>query len=197
MMLSGRAWGRAVALGLVAAVLFAAVAWRVSNRERPRLQAIASHEPARLSSVVDASGVPVAIEAFRGKVVVLNLWAAWCVPCINEMPSLDRLAGRLPAERFAVVAVNEDGGGDIARRTFDALALRHLALYLDPAGRLKTEIGARGMPTTLILDPDGIPLSFREGAAVWDSDEMIASLLALAPAGSRAARLDRNVQASR
>jgi thiol-disulfide isomerase/thioredoxin len=197
-MLSGRAWGRAVALGLIAAVLFAAMAWRLSDRDRTRLQSISSHEPARLSSIIDVSGAPVATEAFRGKVLVLNLWAAWCVPCIKEMPSLDRLAGRLPPERFAVIAVNEDsGGGDVARRTFEALALHHLALYLDPAGRLKTEIGARGMPTTLILGADGIPLSFREGATVWDSDEMVAYLLALSPAGRRAARLDRSVKDSR
>lgn len=186
-MLSGHAWGRAVAIGVVAALLFAAVAWRLSGRDASRLHILTSQAPARLSPFTDESGAPASVESFRGKIVVLNLWAAWCMPCVKEMPSLDRLAGRLPPEHFAVVAVNQDrAGSDLPRRTFDGLALSHLKLYLDPAGRLKTEIGARGLPTTLILGPDGTPLSFREGAASWDSEDMVERILAMAPTGANA-----------
>ena len=55
-----------------------------------------NREPARLSPVFDEAGKAVPIESFRGKTVILNLWAPWCVPCLKEMPSLDRLAARLP-----------------------------------------------------------------------------------------------------
>lgn len=181
-MLSNCALSRAAAIGVVVALVSAAAAWRLSGREAAPLQVLSSREPARLSSFVDTAGAPVSVASFRGKVVVLNLWAAWCIPCVREMPSLDRLAGRLPAEQFAVVAVNQDkAGSDLPRRTFEGLALRHLKLYLDPAGRLKADVGARGLPTTLILGPDGIPLSFREGAISWDSEEMVERIRAMAP----------------
>src|SRR6266850_4520931 len=60
---------------------------------------------------LDENNLPTSIDAFKGKIVVLNLWATWCAPCVKEMPSLERLASRLPADRFAFVAVNQDKGG--------------------------------------------------------------------------------------
>ena len=144
--------------------------------------------PAAFSPFFDRDGRPVSLEAFRGKTVVLNLWAPWCVPCLTEMPSLDRLAGRLPADAFAVVAVTKDPvGPSSSRATFDRMRLKRLALYLDPEGKLAPEIGARGYPMTLILAPDGAPIAYREGAADWDSDAMVAKLVALA---ARTARRD-------
>ena len=102
------------------------------------------------------------------------------------MPSLDRLAGRLPEKDFAVVAVTKDPiGPSPSKALFDRMALKRLSLYLDPDGRLGPEVGARGYPTTLILGPDGAPLAFREGAADWDSDAMIARLDQLAGRGRK------------
>ena len=60
------------------------------------------------------------------------------------------------------------------------MGLKRLKFYLDPEGRLAPEVGARGFPTTLIPSPDGKPLAYREGAADWDSDAMIAKLDRLA-----------------
>ena len=76
---------------------------------------------AELSSFVDQSGAAVSVDSFRGKILILNLWAPWCVPCLKEMPSLDRLAGRLPPKDFAIAAVTKDGFGDTpSKRAFDA-----------------------------------------------------------------------------
>ena len=120
--------------------------------------------PATLSAFVDAAGNPVSLESFRGKVVILNLWAPWCVPCLQEMRSLDRLAARLPERLFAVVAVSKDPVGQSpSKHTFDTMGLVNLKLYLDPKGALATDVGAIGFPTTLILGPDGAPLARREG----------------------------------
>ena len=97
------------------------------------------------------------------------------------MPSLDRLAQRLPENDFAVVAVTKDGLGDTPfERTFDKMGLSRLKLHLGPDGRIEAGMGARGMPTTLILGRDGAPIAYREGATVWDSPEMIAKLDRLA-----------------
>ena len=74
--------------------------------------------------------------------------------------------------------MSRDGPGDTAAgRAFSRLGLTHLKFYRDLSGKLSAEIGARGLPTTLILAPDGAPVAYREGSADWDSDEMVAYLL--------------------
>jgi thiol-disulfide isomerase/thioredoxin len=153
----------------------------------PNLVELLNREPVKLSGFVDGSGKPVSIDAFRGRTVILNLWAPWCVPCLQEMPSLDRLAARLPEADFAVLAVTKDPVGDSpSRRTFEKMGLKRLKLHLDPEGKLEPEVGARGFPTTLIVGRDGAPLAYREGAADWDSDAMVARLEALAKRPGRA-----------
>lgn len=181
-LLSRSAMAKAATASLVAAVVLAVVAWRIAPPGAEHgVQFLPSGTPAQLSSFIDKSGAEVNVKSFRGKILILNLWAAWCVPCLKEMPSLDRLAERLPQSEFAVVAVTHDKTGDTAaKRAFDRLGLHRLKLYLDPGGNLSREIGARGMPTTLILGANGAPLSFREGEATWDSDEMIDYLETLA-----------------
>jgi len=173
---------RATALWSLAAVVAAGLAAMAALRslhDKPTADMVEllNKEPVALSSFVDRTGKPVAVEDFRGKVLILNLWAPWCAPCLKEMPSLDRLAARLPADAFAVLAVTKDPVGDSpSKRAFEAMKLKRLTLNLDPKGALEREINARGYPTTLILGPDGAPLALREGAADWDSDEMVAKL---------------------
>ena len=177
---TGPILAKAAVLGLVCAALFTAVAWRIASPGHYGLQSLSSKTPAQLSSFVDETGEATSVDSFRGKIVILNLWAAWCIPCLKEMPSLDRLAALLPEKEFAVIAVSEDRGApEVVKRSFAHLGLRKLKLYLDPAGKLSREVGARGMPTTLILSAEGTPLSFREGAATWDSEETINYLQAL------------------
>ncbi len=147
----------------------------------PGLVELQGQRPAALGAVLNERGASEPIDSFRGKTVILNLWAPWCVPCLQEMPSLDRLAARLPDSDFAVVAVTKDPVGDSpSKRTFERMGLKRLKLYVDPEGKLASAIEARGFPTTLILGRDGTPIAYREGAADWDSDAMIARLEALA-----------------
>lgn len=165
-------------IAVVVAGLSAMAALRALHDETTAdMVELLSRDPVRPGPFLDATGKPVAVEEFRGKVLILNLWAPWCAPCLKEMPSLDRLAARLPANEFPVVAVAGDPLGDTpSKRTFEAMKLARLKFYLDPKASLEHEVGARGYPTTLILGPDGAPLALREGAATWDSDEMVAKL---------------------
>lgn len=120
------------------------------------------------------------IDAFKGKVVILNLWATWCAPCVKEMPSLERLAARLPTEKFAVVAISQDkGGAAIAKSFLDRIGVRGLPLYVDPSGRIARDLGARGFPTTVLIAPDGTVLARLEGAIEWDADDVIAYVVSL------------------
>lgn len=132
------------------------------------------------TTFVEEGGAEVTLAAFRGKVVVLNLWASWCVPCMKEMPSLDRLAARLPTDSFAVVAVNEDkGGAAVAKPVLERLGIRSLPFYGDPNARLAHDLGARGFPTTILIGRDGDLLGKREGAVEWDKEDVVSYLLSL------------------
>jgi thiol-disulfide isomerase/thioredoxin len=178
-------WAALVALLVVGLAAMALLQAR-GTATAPDLVELHGQRPAELGAVMNARGAPEPIDAFRGKMVILNLWAPWCVPCLQEMPALDRLAARLPDADFAVVAVSKDPVGDSpSKRTFERMGLKRLNLYLDPEGKLADAIEARGFPTTLILDRDGAPIAYREGAADWDSDAMVAKLEALAQRPAR------------
>jgi len=117
-------------------------------------------------------GKQVSIQDFRGKTVLLNFWATWCAPCVVEMPSLDRLQEELGGQGLAVVAVSQDRGGETAVVPFfEQHRLTRLIPYTDPKGLLADAYGIRGLPTTLMIDPEGWVVGFMEGPADWSSPE--------------------------
>ena len=126
----------------------------------------------------DAAGKPLSLENWRGRTVLLNLWATWCVPCRTEMPALDALQQRLGGPGFEVVAVNIDTRDpDKPKAWLKEVGIEKLAYYADPTAKtfqdLK-EIGrAFGMPTTLLLDPQGCEIGTIAGPAEWASDDAI------------------------
>lgn len=112
---------------------------------------------------------------FKGKVVLVNFWATWCAPCLREMPSLDRLAGLLKTEKFAVLAINENRGGvKMAAPFFEKLGIKHLVSLFDNKMALARAMKIRGMPTTFLLDGDGNTVGELTGVVEWDSPESIA-----------------------
>ena len=125
----------------------------------------------------DAAGKSLGLSDFRGKVVVLNLWATWCIPCRAEMPTLDRLQAQLGGPGFEVLALSIDRGGRKAVDPFfRQVGIAHLAKYLDPSGKAAGRLGVLGLPTTLLIDPKGRELGRLVGPAEWDSAEMTAFL---------------------
>lgn len=128
--------------------------------------------PAPVLDVVDAAGRRVSLADFRGRVVVLNLWATWCVPCVKEMPALDRLQADLGGPGFQVVALSLDRGGrPVVEAFFHKQGLGSLPIYLDPSAVALRALKPRGLPTSLLIDRDGNEVGRLEGAADWDSPE--------------------------
>lgn len=120
----------------------------------------------------DSTGRERTLSDFRGKVVLLNLWATWCLPCRKEMPALDRLQRDLGSDRFEVVAVSVDRTGlQGARKFLDEAKVDKLALYADGTARMATTLRAAGLPATLLLDAEGREVGRLLGPAEWDSEE--------------------------
>ncbi len=129
-------------------------------------------------SFTDADGNPVTIADFRGRNLLVNFWASWCVPCREEMPELEAIAARYNGEDFLVLPISLDSGeGGLAKaRTFLAEGgWPNLPLYADTTfrvfDRLKTEGVALGLPATLLLDENGCELGVLQGPAAWDSQD--------------------------
>jgi thiol-disulfide isomerase/thioredoxin len=137
----------------------------------------------------DAAGNPVTLEDFRGRVVVLNLWATWCGPCRKEMPSLDRLEAEHGPEGLSVVALSLDRGDEGQIQAFyDEVGIQTLKIYRDPSSAASRVLGAFGLPTTVVFDQEGREVGRVLGPAEWDSDEAVATLRALLLAPQRAER---------
>lgn len=124
-----------------------------------------------------ADGKPLALSDFRGKVVLLNVWATWCAPCRKEMPALDRLQQKLGGPGFEVVALSiNSGGAAVVRQFYDEIGIRALAIYVDPTTEATGNLRTLGIPTTLLLDREGRERWRKTGPAEWDSPEIIESL---------------------
>jgi thiol-disulfide isomerase/thioredoxin len=127
----------------------------------------------------DGEGRERRLADFRGRTVLLNLWATWCAPCRHEMPALDRLQAELGGAAFEVVAVSIDLGTDEKPREFyRETDLRRLAFYHDPSGRVFQNLRAAGravgMPTTVLIDADGCVRGHLSGPAEWSSADALA-----------------------
>ena len=140
----------------------------------------AASRPIRLPDVTysDAAGTERRLSEWRGRTVLFNLWATWCVPCRKEMPALDALQARLGGADFEVVAVNIDTRDpEKPRAWLMEVGIERLAYYADPAARvfqdLKQAGKAWGMPTTILVDAAGCELGTLAGPAEWASEDAV------------------------
>lgn len=122
----------------------------------------------------DAGGASTSLAAFRGRVVLLNIWATWCPPCREEMPTLDRLQATLGGPGFEVVALSIDEGGlSVVQAFMRQAGIQHLRPYVDGSGDALATVGSAGVPLTFLVDRDGRELSRKLGPAVWDHPEVL------------------------
>lgn len=183
--------GAVIAVGCLAPAIVAFWLVQSSLPSRPAPEApvppeslpLAWHDPPRALPELrfaDAEGGDVTLADFRGRLVLLNLWATWCPPCIRELPSLDRLQARFGGPDFTVLALSQDRAGlDDVGPFWERAGLTHLDIYLDRAMAAGRALEARGLPTTLLIDRDGRELARLEGPAEWDAPEAMAYFAAL------------------
>lgn len=125
-------------------------------------------QAAPVFALTDDRGAAVSLDRYRGRIVVMNLWASWCPPCRAEMPDLQRLASAYAADGIAIVGVNEGESPQRARAFADSLQIR-FPIWIDGAQRYGRTYAALGLPTTVILDANGVvvrgfdgPLTFAQ-----------------------------------
>ena len=120
----------------------------------------------------EKSGKVRKLAEWKGRVVLLNLWATWCGPCREEMPSLDRLQKELGSDKFEVVALAVDRtGADAVLKFLDSIKVAHLTPYIDATTRSGSALKAIGMPTTILIGKDGREIGRLMGPAAWDGPD--------------------------
>ncbi len=126
--------------------------------------------PAPGTQFLDPDGQPTSFDAFRGRPLLVNLWATWCAPCVTEMPSLDALAAR-SGDRLQVLAISQDHEGRAkVDEFFAARRLANLDPFLDSELRLMTSLAVTTLPTTILFDSQGREVWRITGAEEWTSD---------------------------
>jgi thiol-disulfide isomerase/thioredoxin len=174
-----RAIRRRLVIGL--AIVAAAAAglstfWWLAPAEAPPRNVVTHEAPRSIPTIAfeDDQGRARSLAEFRGRVVLLNIWATWCVPCRREMPSLDRLQAALGGDDFEVVALSIDRAGiDAVRKFYADIALSNLAIYIDATGKAHRDLAVVGVPTTLLVDREGREIGRMAGPAEWGAPDIV------------------------
>lgn len=127
----------------------------------------------------DGGGKPLKLSDWKGRVVLVNLWATWCAPCRKEMPDLATLQKELGSDQFEVVAISVDRKGAEASAAFlKETGAANLKLYVEPSTRIVTDFQSPGLPATILIDRQGREIGRLLGPAHWASPEAIALIKA-------------------
>lgn len=130
-------------------------------------------QPVNQASIHDSEGKRISLSRFNGKVVLLNIWASWCAPCIRELPALDRLQDRLGSDEFVVVTVSVDDNLELAQKVFiDQLSLANLKLYIEPVEQLGKSFPVDVIPANFFINRQGQAMGVLRSFVHWDATEV-------------------------
>ncbi len=157
-------------VGTALALVLFAVSPAQAQEDRFDFRMLDTPKPVPDLSFADLDGTRLTLRDFRGRYVLLNVWATWCPPCRKELPSLDRLQAELGGADFQVVALSTDTGRDAAvLRLYQELDLDETGIFIDATGSAMRELGIFGMPVTLLIDAGGNEVGRKLGPAEWDN----------------------------
>ena len=129
-------------------------------------------KPAPMTPILAEDGSMMVLDRYRGKVILLNIWATWCPPCIRELPALDRLQSALRGRDFTVMALSIDEADmEVPVSFVRGLGLENLDVYLNFTGSIAKGFPLYGLPITYLIDRRGLVIGYLVGAADWDSPE--------------------------
>lgn len=158
-------------VGLSVSIVVAAGAYLLSSRGKPTM----SSRPE--ITLETATGRTLSVADFRGRFILLNIWATWCPPCVKEMPSLDRLQAMKGDSSFEVVALSIDRQGlEVVEPFFRRTGIANLTVYLDRRAGSMSVLKVTGLPTTLLIDPAGREIARWAGAKEWDHAASVAEI---------------------
>jgi peroxiredoxin len=161
-----------VALAVTVSLIVVSLFWDDSSLEPVKPSSTAANIPAPDFRFTDLNGKIVALSDYRGKIIVVNIWATWCLPCVEEMPSMEKLYQKFKTENFEILAVSiDEAGSDVVAPFMKKHKLTFPAL-LDPEGSIKTLYGVTGIPETFIIDQSGMLLGKIIGPRDWASAEV-------------------------
>lgn len=162
---------------------------RASQQTAERLKPLARGEvaavgvsqapkPPPVIAFAGPEGQPMSLSDFKGRTILVNLWATWCVPCREEMPALDKLQAELGGPDFQVVAINVDTRNrEKPRAWLQENGITNLAYHADPEGKLLQVLQKSGhvvgLPTTFVVDASGCEIALLKGPAEWSSPDAV------------------------
>lgn len=121
----------------------------------------------------DGGANEVSLNSFKGSGLIVNFWATWCVPCVKEMPALDRLAAKISASNVKVLALSVDRKAlEKVPVFYKEIGIKNLGVMFDEKGVLSKLMGVKGLPTTVLIRADGTVFGSVVGMAEWDNDEV-------------------------
>jgi thiol-disulfide isomerase/thioredoxin len=158
------------------------VAEHLKPLAKGELAALGVHQTPKPPPVIafqGPDGQPMSLASFKGKTILVNLWATWCVPCRQEMPALDKLQAELGGSDFEVVAINVDTRNrEKPKAWLQENGIRKLAYHADPDGKLLQVLQKSGhvvgLPTTFVVDASGCEIALLKGPAEWASPDALA-----------------------
>ena len=122
--------------------------------------------------MLNENNTPVSLTQFKNKIILLNLWASWCSPCIRELPALDRLQQQLGSENFVVVTISLDKDPALARKLFhDTLKLKNLKLYLESEEKLAQNFPVDVLPSNFFINRKGQAIGILRSYVDWGSPQ--------------------------
>ncbi len=150
---------------------------RFATGDMTRLVALDAPPPMPMRSLRDANNAETTLAAYQGEVIVLNLWATWCAPCLEEMPTLGAVQRRF-GDRLRVIPISVDAEGQRARAQAQLAELSggSLPFLIDMTRGVPFDVQAPGLPVTIIYDREGREIARLAGGADWDSPEAVAML---------------------
>ena len=143
-----------------------------SNTESEKQKALEIGQPAPNFTFPDLNGEMVSLSDYKGKAVLVNIWATWCPPCVDEMPSMEKLYRKFKGENFEILAVSIDTKGLKVVAPFMKRYKLTFPALMDPEGIIKTKYRTTGVPESFIINKDGILIQKVIGPLDWVNPEV-------------------------